>query len=144
MLKMIFFHLRNIEWISPINTTWKAINGRLATINVLSKRHRVAIIAAYGPNEDATQMDKDEFFNQLNWIFSCVGNQRDIMALGDLNARVGKDHGSNIAGKYGEDTINNNGQRLIEVCQQQKINILTRQYLLCCTLRRLYYQFVSQ
>lgn len=105
-------------------TSWETINERLATLNLSLKGHRIVIIAAYGPNEDDTQPNKDAFYDQLNEILSRTGNQRETMVMGDLNARVGAKTDSNVVGRHGENILNNNGQRLIELCTQHKHKIL--------------------
>ncbi|XP_030749716.1 craniofacial development protein 2-like [Sitophilus oryzae] len=105
-------------------TSWETINERLATLNLSLKVHRIVIVAAYGPNDDATQLIKDAFYDQLNETISRAGNQRETIVMGDLNARVGSNTNSNIVGRHGENTLNNNGQRLIELCEQHKQKIL--------------------
>ncbi|CAG9759568.1 unnamed protein product [Ceutorhynchus assimilis] len=61
--------------------------------------------------------------NILSSILS-LGNQRELILLGDLNARAGRSRESDIVGRYGEETQNNNGLRLIELCEQYKLKIL--------------------
>ncbi|KAF2893656.1 hypothetical protein ILUMI_12511 [Ignelater luminosus] len=48
------------------------------------------LVAAYGPNEDATVAEKGQFFNQLQkTIDEYRGN---VMIMGDLNGRVESNH----------------------------------------------------
>lgn len=37
--------------------------------------------------------------------------------MGDFNGRIGRKKQSTIIGQYGEETVNDNGTRLIEQCQ---------------------------
>ena len=43
--------------------------------------------------------------------------------MGDMNGRIGRKTGDTIVGNFGEDTINDNGERLIELCTQTSLKI---------------------
>jgi len=96
---------------------WDVISERIITANLLIHGHKISVIAAAALNEDAPVLDKEEFYDQLNGIMTDLGDQREYILLGDLNARVGSRRVSEIIERYGEETLNNNGRRLIEVCQ---------------------------
>jgi len=38
--------------------------------------------------------------------------------MGDMNGRIGKKTGDTVVGNCGEDMVNDNGERLIELCTQ--------------------------
>ena len=40
-----------------------------------------------------------------------------------MNGRTGRKTGDTIVGNFGEDTVNNNGERLIELCTQTSLKI---------------------
>ena len=44
-----------------------------------------------------------------------------MVVLGDINARVGNEVIEGIVGKYGEPGINGSGERLPEMCAEQKL-----------------------
>ena len=115
--------LINRKYINKLHN-WDTINERIAVANLTLKGHRVSIIGAYGPNEDAPQVEKDEFYNLLDHTITHLGNQREIVLLGDLNARVGISDDSEIVGRYGEINLNDNGIKLVEICEQHKLKIL--------------------
>lgn len=55
--------------------------------------------------------------------------QRDeIIVAGDLNGRTGKRANDNTVGSFGEETVNDNDERLIEMCQLENLKILNGFY----------------
>ena len=66
----------------------------------------------------ATSDTKDEFYENLAAIISSVPNNEQLILLGDFNARVGADHDKwpSCMGQFGVGKINENGQRLLELC----------------------------
>lgn len=43
--------------------------------------------------------------------------------MGDMNARVGSQLSSEVVGRFGENELNDNGERLIEICEQFDLRI---------------------
>jgi hypothetical protein len=78
---------------------------------------RLTVIAGvYAMNDNATYEEKD-FFGKLSDILGNIGPQYKAILTGDFNSRVGnKDE--DAVGRSGEETINNNGSRLINVCKK--------------------------
>ena len=109
-------------------TTWEAISPRLIKLNLTLKGHRMVILGVYGINDDSPVNVKEEFFEQLNDEITKIGTSRDIVVLGDLNCRTGRASDSKVIGRYGEDVCNDNGWRLINVCDQNNLRILNGFY----------------
>ena len=67
---------------------------------------------------EATDDEKDEFYDQLQaTVDKC--NRRDVViAMGDLNAKFGHDNTDmeEIMGKHGLGSRNDNGERLCVFC----------------------------
>ena len=38
--------------------------------------------------------------------------------MGDMNGRTGRKTGETVVGNFGEDRVNSNGERLIQLCTQ--------------------------
>ncbi|KAF2890525.1 hypothetical protein ILUMI_15648 [Ignelater luminosus] len=53
------------------------------------KGHLVTIIVAYDPNDDANVADKDEFNTDMTELLEKISNRKEIIMMGDLNARTG-------------------------------------------------------
>lgn len=43
--------------------------------------------------------------------------------MGDMNARVGRELTSRIVGRYGEEVRNDNGSRLLELCDRYDLKV---------------------
>lgn len=47
-----------------------------------------------------------------------------MFLIGDLNGRIGCKVNVPVVGSYGEATVNNNGERLIEMCEKHSLKIV--------------------
>jgi len=43
--------------------------------------------------------------------------------MGDMNGRTGRITGNRVVGNFGEDRVNDKGERLIELCTQTSLKI---------------------
>lgn len=95
---------------------WKFVNERIMSLRVKEENNFVTLVAAYAPTEDETAEEKDKFFDKLHNVIDDITT--DVILLGDLNGRVGNNPESyeNVIGRYGENELNNNGTRLLQLC----------------------------
>ncbi|XP_030752879.1 craniofacial development protein 2-like [Sitophilus oryzae] len=84
----------------------------------------ITIIGVYAVNDDTLVKDKEKFFEQLSYEISKIGQSREIILTGDLNSRTGKKLHDKIVGQFGEAILNDNGNRLINICDQNNLRIL--------------------
>lgn len=84
---------------------------------------RLAIFGIYAPNEDEPPQIKETFYEELQAALDNVGDNREIIMLGDFNARVGCKIGDKVVGKFGEIQRNDNGEKLIDLCTQNNLKI---------------------
>ena len=98
---------------------------RLLSIQLNTGEGIVHLICVYAPTNCSDAEVKDCFYEQLNQTITEIGNKEQIILLGDFNARVGADHRSwcNCLGKYGIGKMNDNGQRLLELCTMHNFKI---------------------
>ena len=68
---------------------------------------------------------KDDFYNQLDSLLGLVPKNEHIILLGDFNARVGADYSAwpSCLGRFGIGKMNENGQRLLELCSYHDLCI---------------------
>jgi len=104
-------------------TTWEAISERIIKMNLALHGHKVTVLGIYAINDDALVTTKENFFEQLNREISKIGNTREIIVLGDMNSRTGKKINDKVVGQHGEETTNDNGTRLITMCEQNELRI---------------------
>ena len=100
----------------PSITTWEAVDQRIIRMHLTLHGHKVALLGVYGVNDDAPVNLKDQFFEQLNDEVLRVGRTREVIIMGDLNGRTGRRNGSKVVGPFGEEAMNDNGARIIEIC----------------------------
>ena len=91
---------------------------RLLTLRVYTSDGPISIISAYAPTLASTPEAEDEFYPTLNVVIKNIPNNEQLVLLGEFNARVGADLGSwpSFLGSFGVGKVNDNGQRLLEVC----------------------------
>ena len=91
---------------------------RLLTLRLNTTAGPVTLVSVYAPTMSAASDTKDEFSENLTAIISSVPNNEHLILLGDFDARVGADHGTwpSCIGQFGVGKMNENGQRLLELC----------------------------
>lgn len=115
------------KWKKHIKS-WNAINERIITLDLEIFNISFMIVGVYAPNDDATLLVKEEFYTKLSEVILTLGNKKELILLGDFNARVGRKVNDQVVGQYGEDVLNDNGTRLIEICEQFSLKILNGFY----------------
>jgi hypothetical protein len=90
-----------------------------------TKQGCIRVINAYAPTLAASSEEKDSFYNQLESTNREACHSERTVLLGDMNARIGADHSSwpHCIGKFGVGKINENGQRLLELCSRNNLCI---------------------
>ncbi|XP_047490320.1 uncharacterized protein LOC125039959 [Penaeus chinensis] len=90
---------------------------RILTFRLSTSSGSATIISVYSPTLYSTPEDKDQFYGALDDISRSPSTDM-LYLLGDFNARVGADHEAWLSclGAYGRGKINDNGQRLLELC----------------------------
>ena len=82
----------------------------------------LTVTSVYAPTECSLPDEKDDFYNDLNNHLEQMKPHNIHLVLGDFNARVGLDSHSihpKVIGRhcfYG--TTNNNGERLVDLCEE--------------------------
>ena len=101
-------------------------NERILTMSLQTRSGKVNIISAYAPTLDADPEVKDRFYDELSDVVSRIPLEDEMILLGDFNARVGSDHDawSGSLGPHGVGNVNENGQRLLEMCSFQNLSIM--------------------
>lgn len=110
------FAVRNtlLEMVEPSDKG----SERLLSLRLHTSAGPVTLISAYAPTLTSTPEAKDEFYTNLNDVIKNINSNEHLVLLGDFNARVGADHNSwpSCLGYFGVGKINENGQRLLELC----------------------------
>ncbi|XP_049772446.1 uncharacterized protein LOC126159060 [Schistocerca cancellata] len=83
----------------------------------------VEIIGAYAPTNDTKDKEKDTFWATLRETIEKIPRRKELIIMGDMNGRVGIRESCKIAGKHEEEEYNDNGERLIAICEQSDLKI---------------------
>ena len=104
---------------------WKPINSRLISMRLRGKHANTTIIQCYAPTNESSDIDKDEFYHQLQAETEAAPRHDLIIIMGDLNAKVGNDNTDfeDVMGKHGIGTRNENGEILVEYCAMNNLVI---------------------
>jgi exonuclease III len=89
-------------------------------LNVFGRR--MSIVGIYAPTNSYPEKAKDQFWETLKDVLDKISSTCEIFLMGDFNARVGKKD-NQIVGTFGEEEINNSGERLKEVCDYYNLKI---------------------
>ena len=85
----------------------------------------MTVIVCYAPTEEAEDEMKDEFYEQLEEAIPTTPQHDMLLVNGDFNARVGMDNTDKerTMDTHGIGHINNNGERLVELCEENNLVI---------------------
>lgn len=110
------FAVRNS--LTPFTEPPSSGTERLLTLRLSTSNGTANIICAYAPTLCSTPEEKDQFYEALDKIISDTPRTESLYLLGDFNARVGADNKAwpSCLGVHGRGKINENGQRLLELC----------------------------
>ena len=103
------------------------ISERVIMIKLQRKPFNISIIQIYAPTQDHEDEEIELFYDEIQTAIKNVKADDILCVMGDLNAKVGKERTTDITGQYGLGTRNKRGERLIEICQQNKL-IITNTY----------------
>jgi endonuclease/exonuclease/phosphatase family metal-dependent hydrolase len=84
----------------------------------------LCILGIYAISDDENVLVKENFLGKLNEVIVEIGNSREILIAGDFNSRTGNKIIDLVVGPFGEEVINDNGDKLIDICEQNSLKIL--------------------
>ena len=101
------------------------IPERIMTLKVNCAASALHLVSVYAPTLTSEDHVKDEFYDRLNVTLNRIPVDDHLLLLGDFNARVGANHAAwpDIIGHFGIGKMNENGQRVLELCSQHELCI---------------------
>jgi len=116
------FHF-NKEKFKKKNKNWETVNESIITVNINHLGIKITVLCVYAPSNDKVDLEKDRFYEKLNETLINIGTTRGIILLGDFNGHEGTKVNNHVVGPYGEIRINDNGERLIDLCKSHNLRI---------------------
>ena len=91
---------------------------RILSLRLQTSSGPLSLISAYAPTLASIAEAKDQFYDDLSAAIRRIPDRELPFIDGDFNARVGVDHYSwpTCLGQFGIGKMNENGQRLLELC----------------------------
>ena len=88
----------------------------------------LCILGIYAISDDKNALVKADFWGKLNEVIVEMGNNREILIAGDFNSRTEKKTKNLVMDSFEEEVMNDNGDKLIDVCEQNSLKILIRYF----------------
>ena len=99
------------------------VSPRMLWVKLKVAGEKILIVGVYGLGMERSENKRDVFWECFNeCINGCSENER-IIVLGDMNAKVGNREVYRVVGMYGVLVVNENGERLVEVCGERRLSI---------------------
>ena len=98
---------------------------RILSLRLTTSSGPVHIFSIYAPTLCSSAEVKEAFYEELEARIRGIPEKENLLLLGDFNARVGADHSSwpHCIGHFGVGKLNDNGQRLLELCSYNNLCI---------------------
>ena len=105
---------------------WMCVNRRLLKVRLRVGQLWVTFVQAYAPTDNS----EDAFNHSLEELIARMPKGDQLVFMGDLNARVGRDasSGRGVIGRQGEETLNSNRHRLLDLCAVNELVTLNTFY----------------
>ena len=87
------------------------------------KPFNITVIQAYAPTSNAKEAEGEWFYEDLQDLLELTPNKDVLFFIGDWNAKVESQETPGVIGKFGLGVRNEEGQRLIEFCQENALVI---------------------
>ncbi|XP_066288323.1 craniofacial development protein 2-like [Branchiostoma lanceolatum] len=105
--------------------SWQPVSDRIIYARFNAKHMKVSVIQVYACTEAAEDESKDDFYEQLQTTLDNTPKYDMTIVMGDFNAKLPKNRTGweNILGPHGSAEANDNGQRMLEFCQRNNLQI---------------------
>ena len=100
---------------------YKCVSSRIVWVRMKVAGERVVVVGVYGPGMERNENEREVFWESLNECLSGFRENERIIVMGDMNAKVGDREREGVIGKFGVPGVNENGERLVEVCAERRM-----------------------
>ena len=87
-------------------------NDRMMSVRFQGKQFNITVIQVYAPTSNAEEAEVERFYEDLQDLLELTP-KKDVLFMGNWNAKVGSQETPGVTGKFGLGIRNEAGQRLI-------------------------------
>ena len=95
---------------------------KMIVVHFQGKRFNITVIQVYAPTSNAEEAEVEQFYEDLQDLLELTP-KKDVLFIGDWNAKVGSQETPGGTSKFGLGVQNEAGQRLIEFHQENTLVI---------------------
>nr|XP_014293250.1 uncharacterized protein LOC106691865 [Halyomorpha halys] len=109
---------------------YNCVNDRICGIRLKGRFCKISLISTHAQCEDAEEIDKEAFYNQLTKMYDEIAQYDTKIILGDFNAQLGKEEiYKPITGQQSRhDTTNDNDIRTVEFAASKDMRVTTTMF----------------
>ena len=98
-------------------------SDRMISVHFQGKQFNIMVIQVYAPTSNVEEAEAERFYEDLQDLLELTPKTDVLFIIGDWNAKVGNQEIPGVTGKFGLGVQNEAGQRLIEFCQENALDI---------------------
>ena len=97
----------------------------MISVHFQGKPFNIMVIQAYAPTSNAEAAEVKRSYEDLQDLLELTLKKDVLFIIGDWHAKVGSQETPGVTGKFGLGIWNEEGQRLIEFCQENMRRLYT-------------------
>lgn len=85
------------------------------------------VLQAYAPDSSYNDIEKNEFYDNLQQEINTLPRRCNLIILGDFNGKVGKygcTRWPNVVGRFSTSVMNDGGERLLQFCTINNLSVM--------------------
>ena len=98
-------------------------NDRMISVRLQGEPFNIMVIQVYAPTSNTEEVEVERFYEVLQDLLELTPKKDVLFIIGDWNTKVGSQETPGVTGKFGLGMQNEAGQRLIEFCQDNALDI---------------------
>ena len=95
----------------------------MTSVHLQGKPFSITVIQVYAPTGNAEEAEVERFYEELQDLLELTPKKDVLFIIGDWNVKVGSQETPGVTGKFGLGIHNEAGQKLIEFCQENALDI---------------------
>ena len=98
-------------------------NNRMISVRLQGKPFNITVIQVYAPASNTEEAEVEQFYEDLQDLLELTPKKDVLFMIAHWNAKAGSQETPEVTGRFGLGVQNEAGQRLIEFCQENALDI---------------------